>query len=176
AVPVFCMRSYVGFVQQLRIVINNRPATVESVEACPKCSAALTDAAACTKCGLSRRAMARYARMTAAPIVDALAVAWKRTTLNWDNVANHDEVLRLVVANDAWAWAAAKYRSQARQRPGDAIADTQLKRVEKGLLATTLAMRQPREKKGKTPYRGAIMFLAIGVAALVLGGMWAKFK
>jgi hypothetical protein len=164
-------------VQPLRIVINNRPATVEPVEeTCPKCKTVLTGAVACVRCGLSRGRMARYARESMPPIVDALAVAWKRATLNWENVEHHDEVLRLVIANDAWAWAANKYRSAARKRPDDEITAAQLKRVEKGLLATTLALRTPRDTQGKTPYRGAVMFLAIGILALVIGGVWAKVR
>lgn len=162
----------------LRILIKNRAETNTDAEACPKCATPLNpNAQACAKCGLSHRKMAQYARSTIGPVVDVLTVAWNNAKTEWEIQANHDEVLRLVVANSAWAWAATKYRNEMRRRPGDKIGEEMLARIEKGLIATTLGLKQPREQADeKKPYRAVIFLLVIAIAALIIGLVWMKLR
>ena len=106
--------------------------------------------------------MSAYRRSQEA-IPDALEKAWQSALETWDDDACHEEVMRLVVQHDAYAWAAAQYR----RRPADAIRDRQLERVRKSTEAPMLiaAAAKTSDKKGPTPYKAHLILLILMVIA-----------
>lgn len=116
--------------------------------------------------------MASFAKEREASVPDALGIAWKSAVENWEQPARHDEVIRLVSQHDAYAWAAAQYRSRA----GDPIADRQLERVKKAAEVTLLSSSARKDAELNTPYRNTI-FLLITILVLMFGGLmyaWVK--
>jgi hypothetical protein len=135
---------------------------------CPKCGAACrAGQAACARCGLAADRMESYARERDAAIPDVLSAAWERTEAAWDDPAGHAEVMRLVAAHDAYAWAAARYRTRA----GDPIGDRQIAKIRKAAEATMLATATSRKDSTPKPYRALtavmIMLIAAAIAALL---------
>ncbi|HEU0033814.1 MAG TPA: hypothetical protein VFQ53_24470 [Kofleriaceae bacterium] len=139
-------------------------------EACPKCGAPRTAATACPKCGLATERMDAFAQERDASIPDVLTAAWERAVEQWDDASRHDEVMRLVAQHDAYAWAAARYRTRA----GDPIGDRQLERVRKAAEVTLFATAsQRREPTGQKPYRALTTVMVLLVVAAIGGLLYA---
>lgn len=136
---------------------------------CPKCGTTRDEARAnCRTCGLAHDKMAAFDQAHLAGS-DVLARAWQHTTEHWDDLARHDEVLRLATQNDAYAWAAARYRERTKATPGDAIAREQLDRVRRAAEATLVANALARPSKTKEPYRGTMAILGLLIIAIIAG-------
>lgn len=118
--------------------------------------------------------MESFAKDLDAGVPEVLVRAWEHALAKWDDPARHDEVIRLVTANDAYAWAAARYRT----RPADdEIGTRQLERVRKAAEATMMSTATARPEKQATTYR-ATRLLMIALILIVVGGlvyaMWAR--
>jgi ribosomal protein L32 len=140
---------------------------------CPKCSSSCRTNRACPRCGLAAERMSTYVRQEQ-PVDDTLTRAWAAVTAAWDVPALHDELLRLTTQHDAWAWAAARYREASRTRAGDQIALNYLRRLEKGIVVSTMGLAQAREDKMPKPYRAATTMLVILIVVLVAGFVYSK--
>jgi hypothetical protein len=107
-------------------------------------------------------------------VPDALGAAWDLTVEKWDEPTRHEEVMRLVAQHDAYAWAAARYRSRA----GDPTADEQLERVRRAAEIAMLSGAIARKAGARDPYRNT-MSLLIAMVVLILGGLlyaWVRFQ
>lgn len=124
------------------------------------------------KCGLGADRMDSFAQEQDASIPDALAKAWDRAVSAWDDPACHDEVIRLVAQHDAYAWAAARYRT----RVGDPIGDRELARVKKAAEVTLYATATARKEASAKPYRAFIAVVVVLIAAMVIGLLYVKMK
>ena len=138
---------------------------------CPKCGATRRgDATACPGCGLASSRMADFveaheAREAPGPV----RAAWARVADGWGDPARHDELLRQVAAHCCYAWAAGRYRT----RGGDPIAERQLDRLRRAAEATLLAGATVRREAAATPYRATVVVLALLVATVVVGLVYA---
>jgi hypothetical protein len=113
--------------------------------------------------------MESFAAERDANIPDALAAAWDRTVEAWDDPARHDEVIRLVAQHDAYAWAAARYRT----RSGDPIGDRQLARIKKAAEATLMASAAARKDTKPAHYRALTAILIMLIVAAGAGLLYA---
>ena len=125
--------------------------------------------AACAGCGLTVARMPAYIAARDAAVPDAMRDAWTRATERWDDAAAHDELLRLVVANNGYAWAAGRYRTRER----DAIAEHQLERLRRAAEVTLLVSATARPDAATKPYRAATSVLAILIVLIVAGLVYA---
>lgn len=139
---------------------------------CPKCGTGKTDAPACPRCGLVAERWEGFAATRDAEAPDVLIAAWDRAALAWDDPALHDEVMRLVAQHDAYAWAAARYRTRA----GDPVGDRQLARVRRAAEATMLAGASARADKTPKPYRAATTVLVMLIVAAIAGLLYATIS
>lgn len=139
---------------------------------CPKCNTEVPEqATACKRCGLATARMEGFARERDASVPPALVSAWERAELAWNHPLAHDEVLRLVVDHQAYAWAAARYRTRA----GDPVAEAQLVRIRKAAEATLFATGVARKVKDQPrPYRSLTAVMILLVLAAVGGLVYAK--
>ena len=138
--------------------------------ACPKCGAPRRGgAASCPSCGLAVARMAAYVAARDAEVLGPVREAWARATEAWSDPARHDELLRLVAAHNAYAWAAGRYRT----RGGDPIAGRQLDRLRRAAEATLLAGASVRPDRAAAPYRAAVGILAILIAVVLVGLVYA---
>lgn len=110
--------------------------------------------------------MESFAAARDAAIPDVLGTAWDKAVESWSDPARHDEILRLVAQHDAFAWAAARYRTRA----GDPIADKQIDRVRKAAEVTLMSSATSRKSAGKNPYRSTTALLVL-LVVLVVGGL-----
>jgi len=113
--------------------------------------------------------MAAYALARDAAVPDVLRHAWTHTTTHWHDPAAHDELLRLVVANNCYAWAAGRYRTRER----DAVAERQLERFRRAAEVTLLASATARPDAASKPYRSATTVLAILIILIAAGLVYA---
>jgi hypothetical protein len=113
--------------------------------------------------------MAAYASARDAAVADPVRDAWTRVTERWTDDAGHDELLRLVVANNCYAWAAGRYRT----READAIAQRQIERLRRAAEATLLVSAAVRPDAGNRAYRGVTGVLAILVVVIAAGLLYA---
>jgi hypothetical protein len=104
-----------------------------------------------------------------AAVPDPLHHAWAHVLERWDDDARHDELLRLVVTNHCYAWAAGRYRT----RDGDVTAQRQLVRLRRAAEVTLLASAAARPDAGPRPYRAATGVLAILVVVIAAGLLYA---
>jgi hypothetical protein len=95
---------------------------------------------------------------------DQVQRAWGQVTENWSDVARHDELFALVVKDNCFAWAAARYR----ERGDDPIAKEQLERLRKAALASMMVSAAKRETKGKTPYVSSVIVLVCLIVAMLI--------
>jgi hypothetical protein len=87
--------------------------------------------------------------------------AWVQVLLHWQDQARHDALLGVAAEHQGFQWLAGRYRARA----GDAIADRQLDRVRRAVLAVMLATASKHdERSGPNP----VMTLLIALAAIVL--------
>jgi hypothetical protein len=110
--------------------------------------------------------MESFAAARDAAIPDVLGAAWDKAVESWSDIAHHDEVLRLVAQHDAFAWAAARYRTKA----GDPIADKQIERVRKAAEVTLMSTAASRKTADKNPYRATTALLLL-LVLLAVGGL-----
>lgn len=138
---------------------------------CPKCGAiGRGDATACPGCGLASSRMADYTEAREAPEApEAVRAAWARVAEAWSDPARHDELLRQAAAHRCYAWVAGCYRTRGR----DPVAERQLDRLRRAAEATLLAGATVRGEAAATPYRGTVVVLALLVAAVVVGLVYA---
>src|SRR5215475_5359133 len=145
------------------------PATA-AAPACPKCGATRRgDATACPGCGLTTSRMADYTDARDAAVPEPVRAAWARAAEAWTDPARHDELLQQVAAHRCYAWAAGRYRTRGR----DPIAERQLDRLRRAAEATLLAGATVRSDTTATPYRATLGVLAILIAAVVVGLVYA---
>jgi ribosomal protein L40E len=137
--------------------------------ACPKCGAARPgDAAACRSCGLTVAREAAYLAARDAAVPEPVRDAWTRAAAAWHDDAGHDALLRLVAANDAYAWAAGRYRTRGR----DPVAVRQLDRLRRAAEATLFAGATARPAAASAPYRATTAVLAMLVIAVAAGFLY----
>lgn len=103
--------------------------------------------------------------------VSSLDHAWVECVSEWHNPRNHDELLRLVMAHDAYAWAARHYREYMEKNPCDAVAQKNLKRIQTGMWVKYAGAAQ-HEKKAPMPYRKTISILTMLCIALGFGTLY----
>jgi hypothetical protein len=113
--------------------------------------------------------MAAYVEARDAAVADPVRDAWTRVTERWTDDARHDELLRLVVSNNCYAWAAGRYRT----RGADAIAKRQIERLRRAAEVTLLASAAVRPDAGNRAYRGVTGVLAILVVVIAAGLLYA---
>ena len=153
------------------VTTANAARTVDSTPPCPKCGAMRkADATACASCGLAVEKMAAFESARDASVPEVLHDAWARVLEAWDDPARHDELMRLVAANNCYAWAAGRYRTRPTDDP---IARRQLERVRRAAEATMLASATVREKAQPMPYRATTAVLAMMIIAIVAGLFYA---
>lgn len=144
------------------------PATAAPV--CPKCGATRRgEQAACPGCGLASSRMAGYTEVHEPEVPEPVRAAWARVADAWSDPARHDELLRQAAAHRCYAWAAGRYRT----RSGEPIADRQLDRLRRAAEATLLAGATVRRDAAASPYRATVVVLALLVAAVVVGLVYA---
>lgn len=97
--------------------------------------------------------------------------AWVNCVNEWHNPRNHDELLRLVMTHEAYAWAARRYREYMEKNPCDAVAQKNLKRIQTGMWVKYAGAAQ-HEKKAPMPYRKTISILTMLCVALGFGTMY----
>lgn len=137
---------------------------------CPKCGATRRgDATACPGCGLASARMADYTEVHEAAVPGPVRAAWARAAEAWSDPARHDELLCEVATHRCYAWAAGRYRT----RGGDPIAERQLARLRRAAEATLLAGATARRDAAATPYRATVVVLALLIAAVVVGLVYA---
>jgi hypothetical protein len=137
---------------------------------CPKCGATRRgDATACPGCGLASSRMANYTEADDGAVPEPVRSAWARAAEAWSDPACHDELLRQVATHRCYAWAAGRYRT----RGGDPIAERQLDRLRRAAEATLLAGATVRRDTVAFPYRATVGVLAVLVAAVVVGLVYA---
>jgi len=136
---------------------------------CPKCGAEQTAGlTACPKCGLATDRMAKFASQLDQSTPQALLDAWAELQDHWEDLAHHDEMLRLVTQNDAYAWAAARYRTRE-----DDIGRAQLARVRKAAEAQMMTGAVARKASTPTPYRATTGLLVLLIVVTVGGLIYA---
>ena len=141
-----------------------------SATLCPKCGASPgAGATACPACGLTVARMPAYAEARDGVVPEAVRAAWTRATAAWTTAARHDELLQLVATNDAYAWAAGRYRT----RGSDDIARRQLDRLRRAAEATLLASATVRPEATARPYRATRRVLAVLIAMIAMGTLYA---
>ena len=135
---------------------------------CPKCGAVYRGGdAACSACGLVVARMASYTAARDAQVPPQVHAAWARVTAAWNTAARHDELLQLVTAHHAYAWAAGRYRARGR----DAVAQHQLARLRHTAEATLLASAAARPAATAKPYRAVVGVVAT-LIVLITAGLW----
>ncbi|MGN6104580.1 MAG: hypothetical protein ACTHU0_05725 [Kofleriaceae bacterium] len=143
-------------------------------DSCPKCDTPRSaDGRACPRCGLARERMDAYAAQRDAAVPPEVAAAWARVVEGWERLPLHDALLQQIARHDSYAWAAAKYRAEARARPGDPIAASQLARLRRAAEATLLAGATTRQDKAPRPYRATVAVLSMLIVAVVAGLLYA---
>lgn len=112
---------------------------------CPKCGATPTEGAPnCPKCGLATDKMDAFARKLDADVPSVVRAAWDALQGAWDDDERHTAFMRIVVDENAFAWAAQQYR----EKKPDPRAETMLGRVRKAaearLAASASAKPEPK--------------------------------
>jgi hypothetical protein len=96
--------------------------------------------------------------------------AWERVSETWADAALHDELFKLAVKHNCFAWVAARYR----EKGDDPIAKGQLERLRKAAVAALYVTAAARPSKDKTPYRSTLVVLIVLVLAMVVGLLVTK--
>lgn len=113
--------------------------------------------------------MAAYAAARDAAVPEPLHLAWTHATERWDDPAAHDELLRLVVANNCYAWAAGRYRTHE----PDPVAHRQLERLRSAATVTLFASAAARPDAATRPYRSVTGVLAVLIVMIAAGLLYA---
>lgn len=130
---------------------------------CPKCGATPTEVA-CPKCGLATDKMDAFARKLDADVPAAVRAAWDvlEAPEAWDSDERHAAFMRIVVDENAFAWAAQQYRTK---KP-DPRAETMLARVRKAAEARLVASASARPEP-KTIFH-SVKILVGGAVVMVI--------
>jgi hypothetical protein len=113
--------------------------------------------------------MAAYAETRDAAVPEVLHRAWTHAIEQWADAPAHDELLRLVVANNCYAWAAGRYRT----REPDPTAQRQLERLRRAAVVSLLATATTRPDVASKPYRSATGVLAVLIVMIAAGLLYA---
>ena len=144
-------------------------ATEPGGQLCPKCGAAVrVEAAACVRCGLTVARMIAYVDAQEAAVPEPVHAAWQHAQASWEDPAAHDELLRLVVTHNCFAWAAGRYRTRT-----DEIARRQRERLRRAAEVTLLASAAARPDASSQPYRAATSVLVILIVVIAAGLLYA---
>jgi hypothetical protein len=93
-----------------------------------------------------------------------LEAVWQKVVDAWDEPARHDALMGLVAQQNAFAWAASKYK----ERAGDPVADKQLERIRKAAVASMFATSS--KKRGTdSPYRRTMVIFVVLLVMLLIG-------
>jgi hypothetical protein len=90
--------------------------------------------------------------------------AWERVSETWADSARHDELFKLAVKHNCFAWVAARYR----EKGDDPIAKEQLERLRKAAVAAMYVSAAAKPAKEKTPYRSSFIVLVVLLLAMLL--------
>ena len=104
-------------------------------------------------------------------IDDKVRGAWDRCTETWDDAARHDELFKLVVADNCFAWACARYA----EKGDDPIAKAQLERLHKAAVAAMFVHRSERPETTKAPYRSSMIVLVTLLVAMLVALFVTKY-
>jgi uncharacterized Zn finger protein (UPF0148 family) len=140
-------------------------------ERCPKCGAPRSDEPSCPRCGLAADRMAAFVEERDAAVPEPVRVAWSRVSETpdaWADAGRHDELLRQVVAHNAYAWTAARYRTR-----DDKVSHQQTERLRRTAEATLLASASTRRDAENKPYRATRSVLGFLIVAIVVGVLYA---
>lgn len=110
---------------------------------CPKCGATPTDVA-CPKCGLATDKMDAFARKLDADVPEAVRAAWDALAAGWDDDDRHAAFMRIVVDENAFAWAAQQYRQKKPDPRAEAMLDRVRRAAEARLVASASAKPEPK--------------------------------
>jgi hypothetical protein len=99
--------------------------------------------------------------------------AWDKVSEAWTDPALHDELFKLVVADNCFAWACARYK----EKGDDPIAKAQLERLSKAAVAAMFVQQTARQAKAaeKAPYRSSMIVLATLLVAILIALFVTKF-
>jgi len=148
-----------------------------TVEACPKCGATLkAGAEACATCGLAAARMATFKSERDTAVSEVARAAWDAVLESWTDEARHEALFRLIAERGEYGWAAGRYRDEAKQRPGDAIAAKQMERIRRAIEATLAVSATAREKPGASPYKGVMAMMGVLVVVVIVGLFYVFIK
>jgi hypothetical protein len=152
------------------------PIPSTKAKVCAKCGTQLREGAeACPSCGLAVAKMATFSgREDTVPA--ALKAAWEGVVAVWNDEAKHDALFKLVAESGEYSWAAAKYREQARARPGDPIVTKQQDKLKRALEAQLMISSSKKDKPGATPYKSTVTMLGVLIILLVVGVFYMIVK
>lgn len=131
---------------------------------CPKCGATPSEVA-CPKCGLAVDKMDAFARTLDEDVPAAVRGSWEALQDQWDEDDRHAAFLRIVVDENAFAWAAQQYRAK---KP-DPRAETMLVRVRRAAEARLAASASARPEP-KTVFH-SVKLLVGGAVLMVIALM-----
>ncbi len=139
---------------------------------CPKCGAEQPAGDACRRCGLI------YARWQGAAGDGAAYTGiagelWTACVEGWEEAKRHDAFLLFCRREGSLPYAAGRYRSVLKERPGDPVATARLAELVKlAEFAAQAEMTQNsmRRASDRGPYRSAIM-LFLGAVVLLGAGV-----
>jgi len=105
-------------------------------------------------------------------IDDKVRGAWDKVSETWTDPALHDELFKLIVADNCFAWGCARYK----EKGDDPIAKAQLERLRKAAIAAMAVQQTARQAKTeKTPYRSSMIVLATLLVAMLIALVVTKF-
>lgn len=153
------------------------PAPAPRGPTCPKCGAGkVPDAVACAGCGLLAARMDTFVAERDATVPASVRAAWDAVITRWEDLALHDALFALVAEHGVYAWAAGRYRDEARARPDDVTASRQVERLRKATEATMFVTARPRTPDAPTPYKGVLGILVLLIVMVVVGSIYALVK
>jgi len=152
------------------------PIPSTKAKVCAKCGTPLREGAeACASCGLAVAKMATFAGKEDS-VPAALKAAWEGVVATWSDEAKHDALFKLVTEYGEYSWAAAKYREQARNRPGDELAAKQQEKLKRALEAQLMVSSSKKDKPGAQPYKSTVTMLGVLVILLIIGMVYLFLK
>lgn len=144
---------------------------------CPKCGAALkAGAEACASCGLKSARMATFKAERDQAVPAEIRTAWDTVLAKWADEARHDALFLLIAARGEYGWAAGRYREQARERSGDAVAPKQMDRIRRAIEATMVVTATARDKPQASPYKNTAMLLVVLLVVMIAGMVYMFVK
>ncbi len=142
---------------------------------CPKCETAQAQAEACGVCGLRADRFQDYVNAdgehAASPALEAL---WLRCEEEWEDAGRHTRFVETASTENAYAYAARRYRAMLSKRPSDDVASAQIDRLTKMAEVALLGASSGREgsARGPEPYRNVLILL---IVLLLIGGVLGMY-